>query len=154
MSFWRLRPFHVQEISLLEFTNVPLNIHLFIYGYERFISHTFIYWWPRTLYVKALSFLKVTNVSRHLPLFLDGYGHSGLKPFFSWKWQVFTVKNLDSLTVKNVSHKNPDLTNSTFLQNHSLPILFPYLLLTYNNGEIFTLHHCPRIWPEGENWIN
>ena len=134
MSYWRLRPFHVQDLYFLAFVNV-LTSHTFIScslrtvlrhipsfldgyerftlnpsfldGYERFTSPTFISWRFRTFHVKTLSFLTITNVSRLNPCFLGGY-----KRFF----------------VKNSFWFN----ERRFLPNPIIPLLFPSLLLTYN----------------------
>ena len=97
-------------------------------------SHTFLSWWFWLFDVKAFSFLIGTNVSRHQPLFLDGYGCFALKPFLSWQLRMFPVKTLAFLAVTNVPSSKIPWSDERpfFLTNPIIPLLFPYLLPTYN----------------------
>ena len=72
------------------------------------MSRTVIFWQLRMLHVKTLSFLTVMNVSYQIPCILDGY--------------------------ERFSFKKPDSTNGVFCRIRSIPLLFPFLLLTYKSG--------------------
>ena len=68
----------------------------------------------------------VTNISRQNPFFLVGYEYFTSKPLLSWRLRTFHVKN-------------PDPTEGARLQNTSITLIFPYLILTYKKENPTTI---------------